>query len=417
MTLTSPPLFRTAIAVAFAVAAAQGSAFAQGNPTSADARWAPWVGCWQLADESVTERDATVGLMPGAEPAQRSRANAGALVCVKPAPAPSTATMTTLVNDREVLTETVVADGSQRPLNEPDCEGWQRAEWSTEGPRLFAKAEIACAGQPKRIISSMAMLIAGPLWVDVQMIESDGRKSLRIRRYQRALDQRRAGDQSAAREAQKTVLSARLSIAAIKEANAKLPSEALQAALLEIRDGFDINGKRLVELSEAGVPGNVIDLMIALTFPDKLVVERQSAGSFSSAGFADYWPWYTDPFFYSSYYSLFGYRSWGYFDPFFSGPGFVVIGPGGGTVGPTEPARSGVGRVVDGQGYTRVTTRAPERTVRDGSGWQGTSSTGGGSSGSSGSSSGGVSSSGYSSGGGSGGGGGERTAVSRPPGK
>jgi hypothetical protein len=111
-------------------------------------------------------------------------------------------------------------------------------------------------------------------------------------------------------------------------------------------------------------------------------------------------------------YSPFGYRSWGYYDPYYyRGPGVIIINPGDG--GDVQP--SGDGRVVDGRGYTRIRRNQPEPATRTGSGGssRGTSSTSDGNSGSSSGTS-GVSSGGYSSGGASSGSG--RTAVPRPPG-
>jgi hypothetical protein len=149
---------------------------------------------------------------------------------------------------------------------------------------------------------------------------------------------------------------------------------------------------------------------VAQSFPSKFVVERNTSGggSWGMSGFDSMWPYYSDPFFYTSYYAPFGYRYWGSYDPYyFQGPGFVVVNPQ-----PVQPDSNG--RVVDGRGYTRVRPNVP--TPASGSGWTGASEASGGSSGSSGSG-GSVSGSGYSSGGsGGGGGGGARTAVSRPPG-
>ena len=176
-------------------------------------------------------------------PAPRSRANAGALVCVTPA-ATGGATMTTYINDRAVLTETIVADGSQRAITEPDCRGWQRAEWSALGARVYAAAEITCQAQPARKVSGMGMMIAGPTWIDIQTIESNGGKSLRVRRYHRASDQSRAGV-SPALTAATMPLGGRLSLSDVKEASKKVVPETLQAALVELKSGFDLNGKRL----------------------------------------------------------------------------------------------------------------------------------------------------------------------------
>jgi hypothetical protein len=387
-----------------AIASAQ---TAPAQPTTVDPRWAPWLGCWQIIDESVrdapTLADALVSL-------GRTRANAGALVCVTPAT--GGVTMTTFVNDEPVLTETVVADGTQRPLSESDCRGWQRGVWSTLGARLFADAEISCGDQAPRKVSGLSMMMLGPLWIDVQMIENEGTNNLRVRRYHRAANQKHAGLLPPAPRTPAVPLSSRLSIADVKEAVTKVAPEALQAAIFELKKGFDLTGERLIELDRAGVPDQIVDLMVAQSFPSKFVVEpnTSSGGSWGMSGFDSMWPYYSDPFFYTSYYAPFGYRYWGSYDPYyFRGPGFVVVNPQ-----PVRPDSNG--RVVDGRGYTRVRLNEPTSASGTGRGSTGASDgSGSGSSGSSGSS-GGVSTSGYSSGGASGGGGGGRTAVSRPPG-
>jgi hypothetical protein len=322
--------------------------------------------------------------------------------------------MTTLVDETPVLTETIVADGTRKPLTEADCRGWHRAEWSQLGARLFAEAEIASADQPTRTVSGLALMMAGPSWIDVQVIQSEGRKSLRVRRYSRAANQKHAGIPVAtARQASAMPLGLRLSIADVIEANGKVVPEALQAALVEVKRGFDLNSKRLIELDRAGVADSIVDLMVALSFPKRFVVERNTSGGgggsgyWGTSGFDSMWPYYADPFFYTSYYAPFGYRYWGYYDPYyFQGPGFVSVDP---SPAPVQP--SGNGRVVDGRGYTRIRRSVPEPINGSGGSNWGTSSAGSGS-GNSGSSSGGVTSSGYS----GGGGGSERTAQPRPPG-
>lgn len=390
--------------------------------TTTDARWASWLGCWQLNDESLDDGSAAMARLLGM-PAPRTRDNAGAVVCVTPA-ADGGATMTTYVNDRAVLRETIVPDGTSRAIVEAECRGQQRAEWSALGARVYASAELTCQSQPARKVSGLAMMLAGPVWLDIQAIESNGGKTLRVRRYQRAADQTRAGDTSA-RTAPTMPLGLSLSISDVKEASNKVIPEVLQAALVELKSGFNLNGKRLLELEDASVPRGVIDLMVALSFPKRFVVERPVARSsggggswWTPMGYDDLWPYFATPYayspFYSSYYAPFGYRYWGYFDPFYySAPGYVVIDPGNGGSG--GPRASGDGRVVDGRGYTRIRRSDPEPVMpRAGSNGDGSSTTASGQStngGSNGGSS-GVSSSGY-----SGGGGGERTAQPRPPGR
>jgi hypothetical protein len=396
------------------VAAGQPAAARGDQPSrAAGNHWELWAGCWSLTEETTDGSSSTIARLLGL-PAPRTKGPGDAHVCVT-TDGPSAATFATTMADRPVLTETIVADGVQHALAEAGCTGWQRAEWSTLGPRLFASAEMTCGNQPPRTVSGLAMMVAGPTWIDIQMIDSGGQKNIRVRRYHKVSDAT-----GTRRTAPTRGLPPRLTFAEVKEAAAKVSPEALQAALLELKGGFDLNSKRLVELADAGVPRGVIDLMVALSYPDRFIVDRptpSSGGGGGSWGFDTFdqsWPFYSNPFLFTSYFAPFGYRYWGAYDNYyFNGPGFVIINPdGGGTA--VEP--SGNGRVVDGLGYTRVRRNVPEPANAGGVGGFSTASSGS-STGSASSGSGGVSSSGYSGGGASGSsGGGERTAQPRPPG-
>jgi uncharacterized membrane protein YgcG len=394
--------------------ASPGQAAASPKQTAASqSHWNLWAGCWTLAEETSDDGSATIARLLGL-PAPRTRGLGAGRVCVTLDP-PGAATLATTMADRPAMTETIVADGTQRALTDSECRGWQRAEWSALGPRLFASAEMTCGDQARKV-SGLSMMIAGPTWIDIQMIESGSQRNLRVRRYRRAAD-----DESARRTTGRApALASRLTFNEVKEASGKVAPEAVQALLLELKGGFDLNGKKLVELADAGVARGVIDLMVALSFPQRFVVDRPvssgvGAGSWSFDAFDQSWPYYASPYLFTSYYAPFGYRYWGGYDNYyFNGPGFVVINPNPGQV-PLQP--SGDGRVVDGRGYTRVRRVEPESSTAAGSySAFGGSSTAGSSGGSSSSGTSGVSSSGYSSGGG-GGGGGERTAQPRPPGR
>jgi uncharacterized membrane protein YgcG len=363
-----------------------------------DPRWNAWLGCWQLVEERVREEWEP-------EPAPREFvATKGAVVCVTPADQPNAIRLTTRVESQSTLEDTIVADGTRHPLREPGCEGTQRTEWSSTGLRLFARAELTCGGM-SRTVSGMAMIDAARLWTDVQIVEESGRETIRVRRYRRAPDQSDA-TMSLPKPTQARALGttarkpAMLTIDEVKEIAQKLPLSALEAALLETGASFPLNSKRLVELDDAGVPDRIIDLMVALSFPNRFVIERRASGSGSAP--TDWGFVYGSPYDFPYYYAPFGYSSFGRYDMYYFGaPGYVVVD---GT--PPGPQPSGQGRVVDGFGYTRVRAREPLGIASSGNG--------GGGGGTTGSSSGGgtVSSGGYS-GGGDGGG---RTAVSRPPG-
>jgi hypothetical protein len=385
------------------------SAAAQQPPPAraADGRWQAWLGCWQLLDERVrTQVDVTAN---DGRRERSGRAATGTEVCV--APAAQGVTLTTLIGSERALEETIVADGTDRPVSDDDCRGTKRSEWSSDAPRLYSTADISCSDQAPRRISSLSMMTPGPTWVDIQVIDINGRKNIRIRRFEPVAPRSRT---------RALPVESAWTVADVTEAAAKLPPETVQAALVELKAGFDLTGRQLLAMDKAGVPDSIVDLMVALSYPERFVIERSvSSGSGGGYGygfgggiadaFDTMWPFYLDSMYWSSYYSPFAYRYWGRYDPaYFPGAGYVAIEP------TPRPVASGEGRVVDGRGYTRVSTREPD-PVRVTSGG-GTMATGGGSSNSGSSSTGssGVSSGGYSGGGTSSGG--ERTAVPRPPG-
>ena len=408
-------------------------AHAQNAP---DSRWGRWAGCWDLVVEN--SREGAPSLTATREPRTPTSDTGRPQVCVEPLPNGG-ATFSTKVGTQTPIVQTVVPDGTDRPVTEDGCTGTQRAEWSSDGLRLFARAELTCKGdQGTRRVSGLALLGPNGRWTDVQSVDISGRESFVVRQYRRA-----PGNIAAT----PTVAATALTLDDITEASKKVSPRALEAALVETRASFDLTSKRLLDLNAGGVPASVIDLIVALSYPDRFVIERTASvdrahapiindpfmlgWGFGHAGWDDiyglysplygaYSPYYYSPFAYSYYRGFIPYY------PGFYGGGYYGVDGGGGGGGvvnlPDRP--SGQGRVVDGQGYTRVRPRESEPALgtRGNNGLApissggSSSSSSGGSSGSSGSSGGGsVTSQGASSGGGGGGGsdGGGRTAQPR----
>ena len=370
-----------------------------------DASWAPWLGCWQLVDEN--QGDATLDPAEGRGASFTRRSRNDVSVCATRASEPAGITLKTLVHDQPALEQTIITDGAVHSIDEADCRGTQRAEWS-RAMRLFSSAELVCGNQPRTI--SGLDLIAGGVWVDVQVIGIAGRETVRVRRYHRAPDQRSA--------AVSFQFGAPLTLEDVKEASTKVSPRAVEAALVATRARFDLNSRRLIDLANARVPSTVIDLMIALSYPERFVVERTGGGgtgsffdpyvgSLFSAEYA------YSPYFYGSFYDLYdpygayfytpfsySYSGRGVIDYYLPGVGGVIAGGGGAAT----PADNG-GRVVNGVGYVRVRPREATADNTTGRPRQGNNAAAGGDSASSGSysgssagSSGGASSGGYSGG-------------------
>ena len=350
-------ILRLAIAI---VLFSSASALAQdATPAGLDSRWTPYVGCWTITQEAGS---------PLAVPP-------GTMVCVRPS-GRSAVTITTTVDGKQVLEQTVVADGSAQPISQADCRGTQTSDWSRDGERLFTRVDLQCADRPARTVSGITLLANGQ-WIDAQATVVDGDHDLRVRRYRRS-------DQAVGA----TVTTTPMSVEDVIEASKKVQSHALEAALDEAGGRPAINSRTLKQLADAGVSSNVIDLMVAQAYPDRFQVERgvyppvpayggASASSSVIVGSAGYPYSAYDPFYDSYYYySPFAYPYyWGagyqyrYGYPYrnyynsFDYPGYYYFSPGGsigsgGSSGSAQPgspdSRGGDGVVVKGRGYTRV---------------------------------------------------------------
>jgi len=388
-----------------------------------DPKWNAWLGCWELVFENARESATTPS------PSRRTLPNTSPRpqVCVEPAA--NGVTLTTRVADQTPIQQTVVADGAERPISDKECRGTQRADWSGDGRKLYSQADLQCSNDKgNRRVSGISILGTNGTWTDIQAVDVSGQQTVRVRNYRRVAE--------ASRSSAGLAHATPLTLADVKEASTKVSARALEAALVETGSSFDVTGKDLLALQNAKVPGSVTDLIIALSYPDRFVVERRARADTAPAspigddpfflGWAFGYPLWWDYGFYSPLYGpyagyfycpFYAYLPW--YDPryYYGGGGFVIIGDGGGSAGggggggQVQP--SGRGRAVDGLGYTRVRPREAEPTPVASAPGSVASSSGGGSSSSSGGGSGGsVSSQGFSSGG-SGGGDGGRTAQPR----
>jgi hypothetical protein len=437
---------------------------AQAPPTSTaavqhfDARWTPYLGCWRLLHENVRVEGATA-------PAAAMPAGPKIMVCVQPSGTTTGATMTTFADGKQILEQTVVADAARRGVAESGCNGTETSEWSSDGLRLFTHVDLACNDRPTQSIAGLTLFAKGPAWIDIQAMPGD-RQQVRIRRYVRTADQPAALAALPAETITRAVVDGlaasthRFSQNDIEEASKKAPSQVVEAAIVETEARFALDSRTLKQLADAGVSPNVIDLMVAQSFPSHFRVERPvtlpplpgalSAGTSvmsSSTQYPAQYPYATqypyamqypgqygtpysfypygayDPYYYYSYYySPFAYPYYWGGGTFYRGStyyitnGGAIVVPNGSGSGSGGAANSdnGHGQLINGLGYTRVhpassgNTAEPAtqhgatetKTVR-GSSWSGAASPSGSSSssGSSGSSSGGSSSGGSSSGG------------------
>jgi hypothetical protein len=268
-----------------------------------------WFGCWRL--EAV-----------GAEDVAESDGESQVL-CVEAGDAPRSLRFSAIADDEVVAEEVLVVDGEQQPVSEGGCSGWKRSTLSNDQRRLFLASEMTCEGGRQNSLSGTSLILSGGRWVDINVIRVGSERELVVRRYRRAdakLPSKRAdgapmhtvrlpGTLPAASEIARVDAAAPLSEQDVIEALEHVDPAVVEAMLTERRSAFPMNGRLLLRLDDAGVPGEIIDLMMALSYPAYFAVDDQSvatrAASYNRSWGA--WPyghgyWYDYRYGYGHYY-------------------------------------------------------------------------------------------------------------------
>ncbi|HXV60145.1 MAG TPA: hypothetical protein VEK15_05585 [Vicinamibacteria bacterium] len=317
-----------------------------------DSKWTPWLGCFRLIEDE--SREPVLGL-PDEELVPETPVTPIGRVCLVP---DSGGVRVTAFQQGVAFLERIqIADGERRTIEEGNCTGWQSLQWSADGRRLFTLSEITCEEGRRRTLSGISLFV-GSRWIEIESVESGEARAVLVRRYLPAgedetmeltgLPMETLRDAARARMAAGGALSTKDVI----EADRYVATAAVEAAITEIGSGFALNSDELVRLDEAGVSPALIDLMIALSYPDRFEVRRSAPGGATPLFDPYYDPYFAGPWAYPYYYAPFGYYYWyAPYDPIYVVP--PVSSPG-----------VSIGRVVEGRGYTRVSRREPSEGGR-----------------------------------------------------
>lgn len=367
-----------------------------------------WVGCWRPISDEGGEADAS---------ALEQK------LCIENRPDQRALALRAIAGDEVQSEEVLVVDGSRHPVAANECEGWRRIRLSGDGQRLYLNSETTCRGGRTTFLDSASLILSSERWVDISVSRVGDSRELLVRSFE-LLSSSVSGEDPpdqfvplpwsplpernlTPEESSRVAATAPLDEDDVLEALATLDAAVVEAMLVQTGSRFAIDSDLLIMLADASVPNNVIDLMMALSYPqyfeiqDRTVERRDPPPSSVQSG------WGPSPFYWWPYGYGYGYR---YGDHHHHHD--------------RHDRRNVPARAINGVGYTRVRPtgmpsggvrfKVPGGTRRGGSGSGGStpSVSSGGSASSSGYQGGGDSSSGSSgSSGGSGGSG--RKAVPR----
>ncbi|MFV2007224.1 MAG: hypothetical protein ACC667_07245, partial [Longimicrobiales bacterium] len=331
-----------------------------------DTRWLPWLGCWAPAAAEDADADPS-------------------LLCVQPAEGQDAVELLSVVDGVVESVDILSATGQRRETALEGCEGWQSGSFSTDGSRVYLRTDEACEGGQRRASTSLMSWVSPNEWLDIEIVEVGEQSVAWVRRYEvaRSEDVEAAGlgdiikGRALAVATARTGASAPISVDDIIEANARVGAMAVQTWVAESRQPLRLDADKLIRMADAGVPAEVIDVLIALGNPDRFALGRAGEqGEYAaseqtySRAFGpryaygrSYYSSYLDPFYYSRFgigYSPYGYGYGGGYSRY--GFGFGGYGGFGGFGGfspiiRVEPIsnspRSRRGRAINGRGYTR----------------------------------------------------------------
>jgi len=442
-----------AFLLAFSMLLFSGFASAQTNEVADKSSLGSWTGVWAFLDDVATKYSTDPNTKSTVE-IRLTSDNKGLEI-------------SRTVPNQANVTEVLIPDGTKRPITASNCSGWQSAKLIPDAGMIVSSSEMNCKDAGLLATTNVKMILAADKMVDILALKANGQTRLATRHL---MFDHEVTSGASAKPAYATVID-RMALAApwnmsmVVQLSKTMGTEILEASLMEKKVRLNLNSEALKELKNAKTPQRIIDLVVALAYPDKFHIEKngtvelrpwidssstssivRGAAIVSSVPRVDNFPGMLyNCYSINGYYSGYAYPSYpggcySYYSPFWWDypvyvPSTIVVVPGGGGGGSGSFGGSpDNGRLSAGTGYVQIEPQGTGRHARSRDGFSapnvspsgsyspspsysgsstGSYSTGGSSGGSSsggyssaGSSSGGASASpgGYSSGGGGGGG-------------
>jgi hypothetical protein len=217
-----------------------------------DARWRPWLGCWATNDDSSA--------------------------CIVPSASPTAVELVTLSAGKEVYRETIDASGEEKDRTFEGCDGWESGRWSDDGLRLYLNSEYRCGNGSVRTGKELFTISPAGDWVDsisVTVNENTGVRTTRRRAVPPpdAILREFAGMNTLRPLSRTDTINPPIGFAEIVEASRLLDGPVVEAWLSVVQPRMKVNSRGLINLTRAGVPEGVLDLLVALAYPKRFSVE------------------------------------------------------------------------------------------------------------------------------------------------
>jgi len=238
-----------AICSAALVPAAATSQSASRATVRTDARWYPWLGCWQ-SDSAGTE---------------------SGLKCIVPARGSTAVDELTLIDGKVVSRDRLDANDRPHQIRQQGCDGMESVMWSASGRRVYLRSDYVCNTGIRGVSTRLFSMLPSGEWLEVENVRS-GTGSIA-----RTVRRRDVGVPSAVPSDVRALVSGeRLAIATSRAGSAApidgddvldalhhTDAATVRAWIVATDQRFDLDGRQVASLVRADVPASVLQAMLA----------------------------------------------------------------------------------------------------------------------------------------------------------
>lgn len=243
---------------------------------SVDGRWQAYAGCWE-----PVQAPNTVGYT----------GPSGNLVCVVPTANGQSVDIASISNRKIMHVDRLTATGERVNKSVDGCKGWESTSWSKDGHRLFIRSDFNCGDSVGVKGSTVYSISPEGNWVHVQGNTIGKNADARVTLFKLS-DQALAPDMVLADSAiirtvtaERTFAERMVRLAAaepatvegVMEIAANSDKQVAQTWVAEFAKPARLSAKELVALADAGMPAELIDIMVAKAYPERFALQANTA--------------------------------------------------------------------------------------------------------------------------------------------
>ncbi len=238
------------------------------SPPAIDARFQPWIGCWRTIGTTDMSQPLSVPTQACVVPSTQVVGSVDVLLYARD----SLLSRSALPRAGEVTDKTI-----------DDCQGRETAEWTSDNARFLMRAELTCAQGMRRVETGMMTITPQGEWLQLQHMQVGSSQATTTVRFRYAAEAPApAGVEFGTMRSTpslRMVTGAPVTVEQVLQVATRAPAGLSEAWIAELGMPFELNGRTLARLADSGMPSPVIDMMVAVSNPQRFAVRTGATAS------------------------------------------------------------------------------------------------------------------------------------------